>query len=65
MTEARKHADGDAPGRELILNQIERLKSQYYERRSASPPPTSALQTAYEIRMQRLYDQLDATDKEL
>jgi hypothetical protein len=42
-----------------ILNQIEALRNEFYNRQVALPPPTSSLQCAYEIRMQRLYDILD------
>ena len=44
-----------------ILNQIEALRNEFDKRRATSPPPTSSLQCAYEIRMQRLYDLLDGT----
>lgn len=57
---AKETASGDI--RTYILDQIESLRNEFNERREATPPPTSALQSAYEIRMQRLYDQLDATD---
>ena len=47
--------------RASILNQIEALRNEFNDRRATSPPPTSSLQCAYEIRMQRLYDILDGT----
>lgn len=53
---------GAADRRDTILDQIEALRSRFEARRTASPPPTSGLQTAYEIRMQQLYDALDATE---
>jgi len=48
-----------------ILNQIEALRNEFNQRRTTSPPPTSSLQCAYEIRMQRLYDLLDGTTEAL
>ena len=48
--------------RASILNQIEALRNEFNDRRATSPPPTTSLQCAYEIRMQRLYDILDATE---
>ncbi len=48
--------------RKFILHQIETLRHEFHERRSVTPPPTGAIETAYEIRMQRLYDALDAAD---
>ena len=46
--------------RASILNQIEALRNEFNDRRATSPPPTTSLQCAYEIRMQRLYDILDS-----
>ena len=43
-----------------ILNQIEALRNEFNDRQATSPPPTTSLQCAYEIRMQRLYDILDS-----
>lgn len=49
-------------GRASILDQIEELRNEFHLRRDAQPPPTTSLQSAYEIRMQRLYDRLDSVD---
>lgn len=46
--------------RPSILNQIEALRNEFNDRQATSPPPTTSLQCAYEIRMQRLYDILDS-----
>jgi hypothetical protein len=48
-----------------ILNQIDALRNEFNQRQTTSPPPTSSLQCAYEIRMQRLYDLLDETTEAL
>jgi hypothetical protein len=46
--------------RASILNQIEALRNEFNDRQATSPPPTTSLQCAYGIRMQRLYDILDS-----
>ena len=50
--------------RDSILNQIEALRNEFNVRQATSPPPTTSLQCAYEIRLQRLYDILDSAPEE-
>lgn len=65
--ESAQMANSTAPAerRDTILDEIAALRSAFEERRLANPPPTSALQSAYELRMQQLYDALDATEERL
>jgi hypothetical protein len=58
---ANEHASDET--RETILDQITELRNEFNKRRTSPRPLTAALATAYEIRMQRLYDRLDATDR--
>ena len=58
---ANEHASND--NRETILDQITELRNEFNARRRSARPLTAALESAYEIRMQRLYDRLDAAGR--
>ena len=57
---ANEHASTTSDTRETILDQITELRKEFNARRRSTRPLTAALESAYEIRMQRLYDRLDA-----